>query len=383
MRLLQRIANKTLRPSLVGFFAPGLAAQAMALSNLTIDVTPTSASTNLEAGNLARFDISVRNTGDTPAFDLVVTDTPPATFFNCQLMGTTGGAGIGDPFAGGYTFTSFTGITPNGLDPNGTVVLDVQCNLVAAIEDSSTYANQAGVVWADAVAGPAFPQVQDAANVSTRALVTTKTIIASSEAHTTEVAAGTVGDPRPLVVGEIVRYRVVVNVLQGIPLNFTLTDLLPTVLEYVLGNRTLLGLVSNSGTNLQASSIPCAAGTRGRVGDGSTDLNTLGLDCVVAPIGGVGSGSDPAFHFGTVNNSEHDGSAELIVLEFNARVVGDVLARRSTRCNNGCSLYSMNAHKCWRRSLMICAPSQHACNCASNRFLKKLRGIALRRICTR
>lgn len=173
------------RKCLVALLAWSLSTSALALSNLTIDVSPTSASTGLEAGNIARFDITVRNTGNTPAFDVVVTDTPPAEFFNCQLNGTSGGAGAGDPFAGGYTFTNFAGITPNGLDPNDTVVLDVQCNLVATVQDSSTYANQASVVWADSIGGAAFPAVNDSGSVSTRALVTTKTIIATSEAHTT------------------------------------------------------------------------------------------------------------------------------------------------------------------------------------------------------
>jgi uncharacterized repeat protein (TIGR01451 family)/fimbrial isopeptide formation D2 family protein len=313
-----------------------LATPAFAASSLVINVSPNGASTNLEAGNIARFNITVTNTGDTPAFDVVVTDTPPAEFNNCLLNGTTGGAGVGDPFAGGYTFTTYPGVTPNGLDPNASVVLDVQCNLVAAVEDNTSYANHAGAVWSDSLGGPLLPQVQHNASVSTRRLVSTKTIIATSEAHTSESAAGTAGDPRPLVVGEIVRYRVVVDVLQGIPLNVVLTDLLPTGLEYVAGNRTLVGLVSNSGTNLQSSGVVCGAGTAARVGDNTSDLSALGLDCVVTPAGGVGSGGDPVFNFGTVNNSEHDGNSELIVLEFNARVVGDVPT--GTQFNNQVSL---------------------------------------------
>jgi large repetitive protein len=293
-----------------------------AASNLTISVVTTSADTNREAGDLASYDITVTNIGDSPAFDLVVTDTQPPEFQNCMLNGTTNGSGVGDPFVGGYTFTSFGGFTPNALDPGDNVVLDVRCNLESTILDSSTYTNQASAVWANSLGGPTLPAVMGSDTVSTRSIQLQKGFIASSEAHT-----NVFDNPLRLVVGEIVRYRVWVDVLQGTAQNFTLTDLLPAGLAYVPGNQTLVGLVSNSGTNLQAAGLVCGSGTPARVGDQNTDLATLGLDCVMSPSsGGVGSGSDPVFSFGNVLNTEHDGGLELIVLEFNARVVGDTTA---------------------------------------------------------
>lgn len=293
-----------------------------AASDLTISVVTTSAETNREAGDLASYDITVTNIGDSPAFDVVVTDTQPPEFQNCLLNGTTNGSGAGDPFVGGFTFTSFGGITPNALDPGDNVVLDVRCNLEATILDSTTYTNQASVVWANSLGGPTLPAVIGSDTVSTRPILLQKGFIASSEAHT-----NVFDNPLRLVAGEIVRYRVWAHVLQGTVQNFTLTDLLPAGLAYVPGNRTLVGLVSNSGSDLQAAGLVCGSGTPARVGDQNTDLSTLGLDCVISPSsGGVGSGSDPVFSFGNVLNTEHDGGLELIVLEFNARVVGDTTA---------------------------------------------------------
>ncbi|MCP5178450.1 MAG: DUF11 domain-containing protein [Pseudomonadales bacterium] len=297
------------------------ASSAMAASSLSVTVTPTSPASDLEAGNAVFYDITVTNNGDSPAFDVLVGDAPPADFGNCLLNSVTNGSGAGDPFAGGYTFATFSGATANALDPGDNVVLNVRCNLQNGVEDSAAYTNGAHAVWADTLGGPTFPAEVGVADVTTRALSIAKSIVVTSEAHTSELTS-----PRPLVTGEIVRYRLVVDVLQGNPRNLLLTDVLPTGLAYVSGSQTLLGLVTDSGGDLAASNVVCLGGTAARVGNDTTDLSTLGLDCVIAPAsGGSGSGDDPVFDLGDILNSEHDLNSELIVLELNARVVGDVV----------------------------------------------------------
>ena len=265
---------RTCRGLLIAFLSLGgltWSGLGYAASNLTISVVTTSADTNREAGDLASDDITITNTGDSPAFDLVVTDTQPPEFQNCLLNGTTNGSGVGDPFVGGYMFTSFGGITPNALDPGDNVVLDVRCNLETTILDSSTYTNQASAVWANSLGGPNLPAVVGSDTVRTRQIQLQKGFIASSEAHT-----NVFDNPLRLVVGEIVRYRVWTHVLQGTAQSFTLTDLLPAGLAYVPGKRTVVGLVSNSGTDLQVAGLVCGSGTPARAGDQNTDLSTLG-----------------------------------------------------------------------------------------------------------
>ncbi|MEM7001492.1 MAG: hypothetical protein AAF529_11950, partial [Pseudomonadota bacterium] len=296
--------------------------------HLAITKTATSAATGLEAGDTVTFDIVVTNDGSAEAYDVTVTDTLPAELTSCSLGAVTGGAGAGDVFGAGYTFTSFTGTTLTALDPGDSVTLPITCDVAATAENNSSYDNTAGVVWAAQPSATLFPQEAATASVATRQAQTFKEIVTTSEAHTDDTTADTNGDRRPVVTGEIIRYRMWGYLPQGVTAGAELRDLLPTGLEYVAGSETLLGLVSDSGTALTPTTLACGGGgTAGRVGNETTDLSTLALDCIVTPSsGGSGTGDDPFFDLGDIDNTEDDANEELVVLEMNARVIGDVAA---------------------------------------------------------
>ncbi|NKC00023.1 MAG: DUF11 domain-containing protein [Pseudomonadales bacterium] len=295
--------------------------------SLSVAKTATSADAGLEAGDSVSFNIVVTNDGSAEAYDVVVTDTLPTDLTSCSLGAVVGGSGSGDLFAAGYTFSSFTGTTPTALDPGDSVTLPISCDLAATAENNASIDNTAGATWAGQPGATAFPIVENSASISTRQTESYKEIVATSEAHTSEATVDSSGDPRPVVTGEITRYRMWGYLPQGVVNGAQLTDLLPDGFEYVAGAQTLVGLVSDSGSDLSATGLTCSSGTPDRVGNESTDFSTLGLDCVIAPSsGGSGSGSDPVFSLGDVTNSEDDANEELVVLEINARVVGDQVA---------------------------------------------------------
>ncbi len=319
--LFQAITDNTAVDS-----ASGLNLASITLQEPVLEIvkTTTSPATQLEAGDTISFDITITNTGSAEAYDVNVIDTLPAVFTGCSLGAVTGGSGSGDVFAAGYSFTTFSGASATALDPGDSVTLPISCTLATTTENNSSYDNTASVVWAGQPGATTFPPVEDTASVTTRQTQSYKALIATSEAHTDDSTADTAGDPRPVVVGEIIRYRTWAYLPQGTLNNVRLSDLLPDGLEYVAGSETFAALVSDSGSALSADTLSCSSGSLNRTGNEGTDLSTLGLNCVVSPTsGGSGSGSDPVFNIGNVVNTETDANEELVVLELNARVVGD------------------------------------------------------------
>ncbi|MBC7238041.1 MAG: hypothetical protein H5T69_19530, partial [Chloroflexi bacterium] len=149
-----------------------------------------------------------------------------------------------------------------------------------------------------------------------------KSIVATSEAHTTSVA----GTER-VAIGEIVRYRLVARLAEGTAVDLQFQDQLPTGLRFLNDGTAKVAFVSNgpigitsttlSGVGLQqtgnesnvASITPTFVLPDEAVSSSATTNNDT-----------YGSGTDPYFKFGTVVNNDSDSDQEFIVVEFNAVV---------------------------------------------------------------
>lgn len=301
---------------------------------LTIDKTVTSPTSNLEAGDTVSYLISITNDGSAEAYDVVVADTPDAGLTSCSMGAISGGSGTGDIFSGSLTFSAFSANSGTALDPGDTVTIAATCTLDDTVQNRTDYDNTASVSWATQPAATPFPAVTDSARVRTAQLRSFKAIDSTSETVTADGTTGvTSGDPRPVATGEIVRFRMWAYVPQGVTPNTRLRDVLPDGLAYVPGTETRVALISDGATGLSASGLSCAGGSPNFNGNQTTDLAALNPTCVIAPSsGGSGSGGDPFFNIGTVTNSQRDSNEELILLELNARVIGDV--DRNTSMNN-------------------------------------------------
>jgi len=136
-----------------------------------------------------------------------------------------------------------------------------------------------------------------------------KSIIATSEAHT-----GNDTDGNPLAaIGEIVRYRIAVELPGGTLENLKILDNLPDGLTYIDDGTATIAFVSDTGGGVVSSTLTAGALPDSAVSsdeDGNLDDYTSGLDVW--------------FKAGDVTNTEvDDGNAEFVIIEFNALVTND------------------------------------------------------------
>ena len=207
------------------------------------------------------------------------------------------------------TYTSLPGT--NGTTPNPT---------------GSTTPGVPGAVDGERIGTGVAPNTYRGTDTATVTVFSTpvKSIIDSSEAHT-----GLVSGAERLAIGEIVRYRLVYRIAEGVAANFRLEDDLPAGLLFLDDNTAMAALASN-GAGLSSSTLAGAglivAGNETTIAGirptfvlpdnaVSSDAINPNLDTYVA-----GAGTNVFFWFGDVTNADRDVDQEFIVVEFNALV---------------------------------------------------------------
>ena len=207
------------------------------------------------------------------------------------------------------TYTSLPGT--NGTTPNPT---------------GSTTPGVPGAVDGERIGTGVAPNTYRGTDTATVTVFSTpvKSIIDTSEAHT-----GLVSGAERLAIGEIVRYRLVYRISEGVAANFRLEDDLPAGLLFLDDNTAMAALVSDD-VGLSSSTLSGAglivAGNELTVGTirptfvlpdnaASSDATNPNLDTYVA-----GAGTNVFFWFGDLTNADRDVDQEFIVVEFNALV---------------------------------------------------------------
>jgi large repetitive protein len=147
-----------------------------------------------------------------------------------------------------------------------------------------------------------------------------KSVVATSEAHTTGSY---------VAVGEIVRYRLVTRLAQGVSPSFKLVDALPTGLRYLNDGTTKVALVSSLPPKSNGGAITSStlAGAGLSVDGDESTVGTV-TPTFVLPAGAITpasfvDGTDPTFSLGDLTNAARDGHQGYVVVEFNA-LVGNV-----------------------------------------------------------
>ena len=282
------------------------------------NVTPTS---NVDAGDTVNYTINLTNNGGRDAYDVVVRDVLPAGLNGCTINSQP--AGGGDLFTtSGYTLT-------NPIAPSGTVSFAFSCVVDYSIQISGSHTNTAYVRFASAVGATPFPERSDTAVFSSSPSAPTKLIVSTSKAHTLDSTADTSADPRPVSIGETVRYRLATEIPEGTATSALLRDYLPSGQQYVMGSAKV-ALVSNGGI---ANSFTCTTGS---------GLNVSGNSSAITPSCGIdangssfASGTDPIFNVGDLVNNDNDNDEEFIVIEFDAIVLtSDIDNQQSRKTNN-------------------------------------------------
>ncbi len=158
----------------------------------------------------------------------------------------------------------------------------------------------------------------DDAIVSVTDVTLLKGIASTSEAHTATAT------PEPLAVGEIVRYRLAVQVPEATSVDFTVTDNLPAGLQYLDDGTTQIAFVSDTAGSITSSTISGAG--LFQTGDETTiDTITPTFDLPGGALSGgpFTDGTDPVFSFGTLVNNDGDPDSEFVLVEFNALVLNN------------------------------------------------------------
>lgn len=281
---------------------------------------------NVDASDSVTFAIAIENTGGSPAFEIELVDTIPLdaldqhSCFTPDFSGLciTDGSGTPIPFttataSGGRTIITFApgyslaaGSPANTTGTNIAIItfnaqlLDKDHLKPGCCDNSAEllhYTSQTG--GPDFVTGGFTPPFRDAATICFKPTLA-KSIVATSEAHTTPQTAPP-GTP-PVVIGEIVRYRLEVRLPESSSPNFQITDALPAGMKFLNDGTASLAFISNGGI----TTIPV--------------ITTLPAIPSGAISVGPGCGAPVTFSLGDVQNGDNDPDLEYVVIEFNALV---------------------------------------------------------------
>gem|GEM_PF-876961 len=144
-----------------------------------------------------------------------------------------------------------------------------------------------------------------------------KSIVATSEDHT----AGT-----DVAIGEIVRYRLLIALAEGLTSEMVMRDNLPAGMQYIEGSAKAAIVSTNGTATLNSSNFPGSD-------PANADLYLIGDDTTIATItpsftlpssaiqsSPFASGDDVSFLFGVLTNADGDDDGEYVLVEMNVLV---------------------------------------------------------------
>lgn len=309
--------------------------------------------TSTDAGNTVTFTVTLSNptSGSTSAYEVTWEDAVPAglTYVGGSASGLCGSTTLTFAYDSGTRTLSLA--SPIGqLDPGQSCTITFDATVEYSVSPGQTISNTAVARWSslsgnqtdrstynadsderDGSGGINDYRAQASATLTVQSAAPSKYLVATSEAHTGVVS----GTPR-VAIGEIVRYRIVVQLPEGSSPNFQIRDLLPTGLQFLDDNTTRFALVANGTgiTSTAVGSVPAVTTASCTISGTSADAATPAtLPCSLADanIGSDSStvldpdsytsGSDPYFKFGNLTNNDNDADGEFVVVEFNALVL--------------------------------------------------------------
>ena len=320
-----------------------------------LDIQKSANPTAGDAGDVIEITLVVQHTGlsNADAFDVALSDAIPAgmTYVPASLNCNDG---VEDPDTCTESSGTITATWLNFPNLGITSIIKFQVTLNADVQSGQTITNRADIDWTSLPdpagntaqssynplsverTGDPINDVGGAANdyndFST-ALVTisgdpVKSIIATSEAHT-----GVVSDIERLAIGEIVRYKLVYRMPEGVDPNFQLYDRLPAGLQFLNDGTATVGFVANDGgiTSSTIKQADCQAGqTLAWTGNTATPdpaaPNCTLPGAALSTLPGsdddtYGNGTDVYFKLGNLTNADRDADGEYVLVAFNALVL--------------------------------------------------------------
>ncbi len=345
----------------VAFAPPAMAGPAFGggINSTTLAATPIDSNvSDIDAGDLVKFAIIIENQGGADGFNLLIQDSIPAEYVipaSGLDLEVLDGDGMPLPFTGAAGDLFTTGIRlndPGALtgslnnlddaqlagDGSNIVVITYDLELAAAVVPATIYTNTATIAEYGAVdggndhtLGSSRPQWTDDATITVQNVEGTKSLVTTSEAHTSGAN---------VAIGEIVRYRLVAEIPEGTMNDFQLIDRLPADMLFLDDGSSRVAFVSDSGitSNDIAGSLDLAVGAGANI-TGSAPVAPI-FSLTDDQVGSTSSANsdpdlfenatDPRFKLGEIINNDRDANSEYVVIEFNALVMNtaDQIRRR-------------------------------------------------------
>ncbi len=305
-----------------------------------------------DAGDQVTYTITINNTGAIDAFDVSVRDQLPTASLGSLVISAvndTAGMLTAADFnisAGGLLTSLAASAFDLPANNARTVTISIQGTILSTVTPNLSVTNTASVAWssldgtvndrssfngdsdertgADGVGGALNDYARNAAgNFNIRALSGTKYLVSTSESGTSDTPS-----PAHVTIGEIVRYRLAMQIPEGTSPDLAMFDNIPVNLQFLNDGSARYAFVSTSGL---ASTTLTAVNIVGSAADLSTvpSASVTGVfpDAAISTSAttnadAYASGSDVYFKLGTVTNfSENDLDLEYIIVEFNALVL--------------------------------------------------------------
>ena len=143
-----------------------------------------------------------------------------------------------------------------------------------------------------------------------------KSIVSTTQAHTSEAGDGSVGNERDLAIGEIIRYRLTVTIPEGTIPDLKLRDTLPAGFTFLNDGDIRISFLANNPMTTEAD-------LSGADNDALPPTFILPIDRIAV------AGQDVTFTVaspgtaGDLLNNDSDVDAEYVVIDFNVRVNND------------------------------------------------------------
>lgn len=348
----------------------------VSVDNVTYKNSLTNAD-SVDAGDVVYYRIVITNDSALTAYEISLNDVLPVSGLSWTVAAattSTGGITVGgssvtldssyfQTTGGVLTFNTLVVGTGNiDLAAGATITIFVQATLPVSVTPAEVLPNDAVVKWSSldgAVTNVSIHNTasderdgadanptnntdsstnggilnnyghSDRASVTILAPLNAKTIVSTSEGST---------DLSSVVIGEIVRYRLVIALPEGTSPNLQIVDGLPPGMKFINDGTATYGFVGSSNAVLSSSVLTAA----NYIGASIVAPTTALADSAITTSSVLGdnqdvynNGTDVRFQLGTVVNSDTvDGTTEYIVIEFNALVLNVVGNQSSTVLTN-------------------------------------------------
>lgn len=160
------------------------------------------------------------------------------------------------------------------------------------------------------IAVPAFVIANVAPSVPFMPTPPTISIAATSEVSTSDAEDGSAGNERPVAIGEVITYRLVMGLPESTTISFAVNDVLAAGLEYVVGSARV---------SYVANTLPSMNGNFAGIQNEMTPSFTF----PASRISFNGGTRTLRFDFGSIINNDGDADEELVIIEFDVVVIDD------------------------------------------------------------